>query len=440
PTRGTATEGFRDYVGWAPESDAALVHASSEFELEGMAANPSEATRGKRYVDEEQARLFALGLWPRRYFSATVDQFLGFLEHSYRSLCLTPVLADCALVIDEIHSFDRRMFEGLSAFLREFDLPVLCMTATLSPDRQSQLTELGLTLYPGPDDEEVARALAAVEGHPRYAIEKVGDADGILEQAVAAYRRGVRVLWVVNTVARCQQLAARLSSHVGDVHPYHSRFKLSDRFLVHGRTIAAFRTPAAGALAVTTQVCEMSLDLDADLLITETAPIPSLVQRMGRANRHLVRGGDFRARVLVYRAPADLPYEREDHEAALAFVESVSGPSVSQARLAEALASHVPREAAVEQTARFLEAGAYATPGSFRDDDVGTARCVLDSDVEEVRSLLAAGRPIDGFVLPLPWSATRGSPPAPPGFPSFLGVVPSANYHPELGYLVPGKD
>lgn len=34
PTRGTATEGFRDYVGWAPEADAKLVHGTSDYELD----------------------------------------------------------------------------------------------------------------------------------------------------------------------------------------------------------------------------------------------------------------------------------------------------------------------------------------------------------------------------------------------------------------------
>lgn len=49
-----------------------------------MLTNPSDATKGKKFLpDETQERLFALGFWPKRYFSATVDQFLSFLEHSY---------------------------------------------------------------------------------------------------------------------------------------------------------------------------------------------------------------------------------------------------------------------------------------------------------------------------------------------------------------------
>src|SRR5262249_10826966 len=141
PTRGTATEGFRDYVGWAPEAEGGLVHGTSRYELEAMRGNPDEDQPESKYAKliEDQDRLYALGLWSRRYFSATVDQFLGFIEHSYTGLCLLPALADSAVIIDEVHSFDKRMFDRLIAFLQNFDVPVLCMTATLPPVRRQQL-------------------------------------------------------------------------------------------------------------------------------------------------------------------------------------------------------------------------------------------------------------------------------------------------------------
>ncbi len=114
-----------------------LAHGTARYELEAMLTNPSEATAGKDHqLTEQEERLFALGLWSRRYFSATVDQFLSFMEHSYTSLCLLPVLADSAIIIDEVHSFDQRMFKNLVAFLQAFDVPVLCMTATLPPSRR----------------------------------------------------------------------------------------------------------------------------------------------------------------------------------------------------------------------------------------------------------------------------------------------------------------
>jgi CRISPR-associated endonuclease/helicase Cas3 len=42
PTRTTATEGFRDYVSWAPEAEATLMHGTSEFDLAGMFDNESD--------------------------------------------------------------------------------------------------------------------------------------------------------------------------------------------------------------------------------------------------------------------------------------------------------------------------------------------------------------------------------------------------------------
>src|SRR5262249_62285082 len=134
-------------------------------------------------------RLYALGLWSRRYFSATVDQFLGFIEHSYTGLCLLPALADSAVIIDEVHSFDQRMFDCLIAFLKNFEMPVLCMTATLPPVRIKQLRDAGLKLYQASEDA----ALHKIESHPRYRLEPVADANVTLEQAVAAYRNGLRV-------------------------------------------------------------------------------------------------------------------------------------------------------------------------------------------------------------------------------------------------------
>src|SRR5262249_23305390 len=132
PTRATATEGFRDYVSWAPESDATLMHGTAAYDLQGMFTNPADPGDPRQAKDFEiEQRLFALGFWTRHIFSATVDQFLAFLQYGYGPVCMLPVLADSVVVIDEVHSFDHGMFSILKDFLNTFDVPVLCMTATL---------------------------------------------------------------------------------------------------------------------------------------------------------------------------------------------------------------------------------------------------------------------------------------------------------------------
>lgn len=483
PTRGTATEGFRDYVAWAPEDEAALVHGTAGYELEAMAQNPGEAMDGKRLVpDEAERRLFALGLWRRRYFSATVDQLLSFLEHRYDSMCLLPLLADSAVILDEVHSYDQRMFERLMDFLRRFDLPVLCMTATLPPARRRQLEDAGLRVYPpridhGPAHDRADSAdladladLAQRESHPRYCIELVDGLDAALEHAVGAHRAGLRVLWVVNTVRRCQLVSRRLAGRLG-IRPltYHSRFRLSDRQQRHAATVRAFQDTGHGdhghgdhghgaqsgdrprntpAIAVTTQVCEMSLDLDADVLISELAPASALVQRMGRANRHLARGPDFRAAVYLYAPPDHAPYAKDDLAAARALLDELRSAGVlhqaSQQHLAAALERHATPEPRVPiDSAGFLTGGYFAVPGDFRDSDDHAATCVLDSDLPALEALRAdrhwRERDLPGYLLSVPRrrlvDLPGGSNDRPPWLPAYVHIAPGSEYDPELGFL-----
>ncbi|MGE0104540.1 MAG: CRISPR-associated helicase Cas3' [Blastocatellales bacterium] len=437
PTRGTATEGFRDYVGWAPEAEAAYVAGDAKFMLEDVARNPSDATAGKNFDNlcEDQDRLYALGLWSRRYFSATVDQFLGFMEHSYSSLCLLPALTDSAVIIDEVHSFDQRMFDCLIGYLKNFEMPVLCMTATLPPNRIRQLQDVGLKLYQASEDA----SLHKIESHPRYRLEPVANSDAALEQVVAAYRNGSRVLWVVNRVAECQRIAALLEATLDvDVLTYHSRFRLQDRKDVHAATVKAFQQTDKPVIAVTTQVCEMSLDLDADVLISEVAPIPSLVQRFGRANRHLDgKPPDFRARLLTYKPEKVLPYDAKELEAATTFLAEFGTGDVSQRQLAEALERHAKGEPLSEGNSRFLESGYFAVRGEFRDIDEFALPCVLTTDLDEVKTLVKARKPYDGFIVNVPKSHVLKSEDVerPAWLPKYLHLANGDLYSRKRGFL-----
>jgi CRISPR-associated endonuclease/helicase Cas3 len=435
PTRGTATEGFREYVGWAPESEAALVHGTARYELEGMSENPPESVSGKSLGSSEaEARLFALGLWSRRYFSATVDQFLAFLETSYASVCLLPALADSVVIIDEVHSFDERMFDSLSTFLRTFDVPVLCMTATLPPGRRARLEGCGLASYPAPADRVALGDLERLECHPRYSLEHVADEGEALQRATDAWRAGYRVLWVVNVVARAQRIARRLEALLcTQVLCYHSRFRLIDRRRAHAETVSAFQQLGAPRIAVTTQVCEMSLDLDADVLVSELAPVPALVQRLGRANRHLARGATFRATAHVYSPPATAPYERSALDAARRMLDELNGHDVSQRDLACALERFSVREPEHAEASRFLDGGYFATPGSFRDgDDFGTP-VVLDADLVEVESAIDAGQ-LDGHVLTVPHRFVLHDSPRLERLPRHIGLASARFYDPRFGF------
>jgi CRISPR-associated endonuclease/helicase Cas3 len=440
PTRGTATEGFKDYVAWAPEADAALLHGTAGYELDSIRSNPPEAAVGKDFSQtESQQRLFALGHWSKRIFSATVDQFLSFMEHGYQSVCLLPVLADSVVVLDEVHSYDPSMFANVLSFLRAFDVPVLAMTATLPSARREAIAHVGLSVYPQEADRDALADLDEQERHARYRVTLASHRDEAMAACVDGLAKNQRVLWVVNTVARAQSLARELTDKLGEpVLCYHSRYKLGDRRAAHEAVVGLFKTCEGACVAVTTQVCEMSLDLDADVLITELAPWPALVQRMGRANRHRRRGDDFRATVVLYAPEQNVPYAKQEIEASRRAAEELgtAAERVSQRMLAELLEKHSADEARRDNVGRLLSSGWYAVPGSLRDEDDFARPCVLDEDLPRVLAKLKAKEHINDFLVPVPKRcAIDVEDERRRGLPAWYGVARSEDYCEELGFI-----
>lgn len=451
PTRATATEGFRDYVSWAPEAEAALMHGTSEFDLDGMFDNEGDHRKGQKY--EGDRRLYALGYWGRRAFSATVDQFLAFLQYGYGPVCMLPVLADSVVVIDEVHSFDNKMFSALKAFLREFDVPVLCMTATLPTNRRDELVnDCGLKPY-----EDRPGELAKIATDDRYRLRRA-ESQAEAESAVrAALAKGKRVLWVVNQVKRAHAIVAKFVSKLPDaagtlttqidgtpvpVICYHSRYRLDDRVARHKATMAALKDAPGPALGVTTQVCEMSLDIDVDLLVTEDCPVTALVQRMGRCNRKqqprpLGEAGD----VLVYKPADAAPYLKKAGSDPLAgleqFLEKTNGRDLSQDDLETVMRAVDVPESPGDSLSMFLESGPYALAGEedFRDSEEFNRPCVLPGDVAAYTGGEWKKQP--GLVVPVPRKKADGrsdDDPAHKKLPGHLGVARDGHYHPAVGF------
>jgi CRISPR-associated endonuclease/helicase Cas3 len=434
PTRATATEGFRDYVSWSGPEEAALMSGTARYDLVGLFANPSDPRVGGDYGVAD--RLYSLAYWPRRVFSATVDSFLAMMANRYAALCMAPLLVESVVIVDEVHSFSASMFKALERFLTFFDVPVLCMTASLPEDRLHMLRDMcRLEVFPRAEDGFTD--LAQQSNAPRYRVQRIGRAEA-LTVARDALAAGKRMLWVVNTVGRCQAIAEELAGMPGDgdaVLCYHSRFTLRDRKRRHEAVIARFRDRAGPLALVTTQVCEMSLDLDADVLITETAPAPALIQRMGRCCREPIPSPGRIGEVYVYAPENERPYTWADLAQGERFVDAFAGrESVTHADLAAYLAQmEVDDPYVPEGFAGFLDSGPYAfgRDDDFREDDDFTIDCVLSDEVEDyVRARRARSPEVDGFIVPAPRRHTQVD----PRLDGFVRVAPSSHYDPDLGF------
>ncbi|MBM4401593.1 MAG: CRISPR-associated helicase Cas3', partial [Crenarchaeota archaeon] len=77
----------------------------------------------------------------------------------------------------------------------------------------------------------------------------------------------------------------------------HSQFVLNDRI---AKENILESLPSGGFIAVTTQVVEVSLDVDFDVLHTEMCPLDALIQRLGRVNRKGTKGQNGRCPVYLY--------------------------------------------------------------------------------------------------------------------------------------------
>lgn len=233
----------------------------------------------------------------------TIDQSLLGIVAAKHFFVRQFGLAGKVVILDEVHTYDlytSTLIDALVKRLRELQCTVVILSATLTENRRRKL--LGLN-----DDQSLSTAYPLVSGIAGDLIEQsctppppklvtvhtvpgAVSVDEIIERA----QRGVCVLWIRNTVDEAQEIYRALQSANFEGGPpvalLHSRFPFFRRealeadWMTRLGKISANRP--AGCVLVSTQVAEQSVDIDADLLITDLAPTDMLLQRVGRLWRH----------------------------------------------------------------------------------------------------------------------------------------------------------
>lgn len=373
PTTGTTTEGFRGYL-HGTELLSRLEHSRADVDLEIFGLyDPDEPAR-------DQDRLDSLRAWGCEVITCTVDTVLGLVQNQRKGLYAWPALSHSCLVFDEVHAYDTRLFGSLLRFLEALPgIPVLLMTASLPAARLQALRELchqvhghALTEVDGPRDlEDLTRYQRRQAEEPWQEVER------------CLSQRG-KVLWVSNTVDRCLDVAAEAERRGLQPLRYHSRFRYRDRVERHDDIIKAFDRPGP-VLACTTQVAEMSLDLSADLLLSDLAPVPALIQRLGRLNRRSTPDRPRPVCPFIVLPCKGLPYEPEELQEAQAWLERLGPEALSQRHLVEAWQPRPETDRAPRVPSAWLEGGFDTAPDALRESSPGLT-VVLPEDAKEVRA------------------------------------------------------
>lgn len=277
---------------------------------------------------------------PKRFLAApvvvgTIDQvLLSALMVSHAHLRAAASLRHL-LVVDEVHASDTYMTRVLDAVLRRHVKAgghVLLLSATLGGEARSRLLGAprpGLgdargTPYPSlsvRDGAHLRVVPIAHDGRSRSVrlelLPLMASPADVARLACAQALRGAKVVVLRNTVAECLATQAEIErveqpdvlfTCAGVPCPHHSRYAREDRqALDHAieQRLGKSR-PDGPCIVVATQTVQQSLDLDADLLVTDLCPVDVLLQRFGRLHRHErarpAGFGEPRAIVLV---PAD---------------------------------------------------------------------------------------------------------------------------------------
>lgn len=218
------------------------------------------------------------------------------IDHLLMSLTLTREdhhliafnLANSCLVIDEADFYDdftQANILTLLTALHTWHVPVLLMSASL-PDSclpLYQSTGFNVTkIYK--DESDLDRIRCQIRSIREY--ETVAELDGLLRKCIAAKS----AIIYANTVAKAMLFYAWFDAQGIKPTLYHSRFtephkKDKEDLLLKKLGRTAWKEERAEGIAILTQIGEMSVNISADIMLSELCPIDRLIQRAGRLSR-----------------------------------------------------------------------------------------------------------------------------------------------------------
>jgi len=247
---------------------------------------------------------------------STCDQVLAAGIRQRWSAMRLLATANRHIVLDEVHTYDQyqsKILSGLLTWWGRTGTRVTLLSATLPTWQRNMF----VTAY-SPTHPEIDKSAARFPSHtivqpgvvrepglptarfnyhlgldPHVVVSQVDEHVAWVNTQARAYPLA-RIGVVVNTVGRCVEVAERLKGLGHHVLVLHSRMLAGHRDevsasltrLIGKRSNEGGGGQGQGVIVVGTQVIEASLDVDFDLMTSDLAPAPSLVQRAGRLWRH----------------------------------------------------------------------------------------------------------------------------------------------------------
>jgi len=274
PTRVTSNAIYHRFCQYFGKKEVAIVHSSAFYLQKEIDENYDE--KEYKFIDRAFFKNITV---------CTIDQVLtqGFNLGFWEVKTFHQIRAK--VIIDEIHLYQPYTLGLLIATIeylqKEFSAEFYIMTATMPSKLKTLLFKylISPTLIV---DEELLN-----KGRNQFIV-KDKNFEQIIPEIETSINNGKKTLLVVNTVDQAinayNKFKPLFKNQKHKILCYHSRFIQKER-AAKEKKIFELEKMDGGVLLISTQVCEVSLDIDFDILFTENAPIDAIIQRAGRVNR-----------------------------------------------------------------------------------------------------------------------------------------------------------
>lgn len=269
---------FKEYFG----NNVGIVHGTASLIL------------AEEYREDEEM------IWKEKIMSrtfskpitvATLDSFILSFFNVHKWPLSQLNLENCLLIIDEVHSYDWQMLGAVKRIMDEMEIrgcKVAIMSATFPEIFENKV--LDSIQYNSITEKELFKPRPLV-----LKLENKNLADKV-DHILDYFNRNKKILIVANTVEKSKEIYNILKNTGrfktkdkydanSDLLLYHSQFIKKDRNTKEKEIEEKDKWQNRGLVLIATQIVEISLDINFEVLFTELAPIDSLVQRMGRINR-----------------------------------------------------------------------------------------------------------------------------------------------------------
>lgn len=297
PTQTTSNKLYERVQSFFDKNECGLIHSSAKIFLE------KEYEKENGEVDDIFKSDFLLSKsFNKPVTVSTIDSLLKYFINIGRFNIATKNFLNSTVIIDEVHSYDFKLMGFMKRFLElceEMGVRVCLMSASI-PNQIKKL--LGVEHYPLIAQKELFKKKA----------NEIFKVDGFLEDnldsMVKKFEENKNVLIIRNTVKNAIQTyreLKKLGIKREDMVLYHSTFKKRDRTKKEDLIFKKLKEDKPFIL-VATQIVEVSLDIDFDVMFTDNAPIDSLIQRFGRVNRK--KSIERKGECYIYQIKNVLPY------------------------------------------------------------------------------------------------------------------------------------